>query len=121
MEENPRLKYDILIQKDYAQTAVSMVRSSKNRIAFFCSSDVYALELSNSFREQGIAVPSEAGIMGFDNLDILSYISPRLTTVSTSVEGVGREAMKRLVMLMNGEQVADNYFIPHIICPGETL
>jgi DNA-binding LacI/PurR family transcriptional regulator len=121
MDEHPKLKCDVLFQKDFVEPAVSMVQSGKKRIAFFCSADVYALKLLKAFREQGIAIPSDAGIMGFDNLDILEYISPRITTVSTSVDMVGHEAMNVLFKLMAGDQVAENYYIPHEICPGETI
>jgi LacI family transcriptional regulator len=121
MEMNPELWYEILIQKDFADIAVSMVRSESEKTAFFCSSDVYALELLKCFREKGISVPSDAGLMGFDNLDILAYISPLVTTVSTSIETVGREAMNILLELIEGKTVNDNNFVAHVICPGETL
>jgi LacI family transcriptional regulator len=111
MTGNPKLEYEILTQKDFCNTAASMVRSSpRNRIAFLCSSDVYALELLRGFREQGIAIPADAGLMGFDNLDIFDYITPRITTVSTSLEKVGATAVNMLLKL-----------IAHEICPGETL
>jgi DNA-binding LacI/PurR family transcriptional regulator len=82
---------------------------------------VYALELLKYFRERGISVPSDAGLMGFDNLDILAYISPFITTVSTSIETVGREAMNILLELIEGKTVNDTNFVAHVICPGETL
>ncbi|GHU64528.1 LacI family transcriptional regulator [Spirochaetia bacterium] len=121
MDENPKFKYEVLFQKDFIESAISMVRSGKKRIAFFCSADVYALKLLKTFREQGISVPGDAGIMGFDNLDILEYVSPRLTTVSASVDMVGHEAMNMLFKLMNGETLEDNYYVPHTICSGETI
>jgi DNA-binding LacI/PurR family transcriptional regulator len=121
MEMNPELKYEILIQKDYCETAVALVRSGTEKTAFFCSSDVYALQLLKSFREQGIVMPRDAGLMGFDNLDILTYISPLITTVSTSIEVVGKEAMNILFDLISGKPAADTNYVPHVICPGETL
>jgi LacI family transcriptional regulator len=121
MEMNPELRYEILIQKDYCETAVALVRSGTEKTAFFCSSDVYALQLLKSFREQGIVVPRDAGLMGFDNLDILTYISPLITTVSTSIEVVGKEAMNILFDLISGKPAADTNYVPHVICPGETL
>jgi LacI family transcriptional regulator len=123
MAENPELSYEILIQKDFCDTAASMVRSgpSKNRIAFLCSSDVYALELLKGFRERGISIPGDAGLMGFDNLDIFDYITPQITTVSTSQEMVGAEAVNTLLKLIAHEKVPKIHYVPHEICPGETL
>jgi LacI family transcriptional regulator len=121
MEMNPGYEYTPLIQKDYAQAAVSMVRAGGEKIAFFCSSDVYALELFKTFRTAGIEVPRDAGLMGFDNLDILDFFRPRLTTVSTSVEIQGREVMNVLFKLIAGETAPKTCYVPHRICPGETL
>jgi LacI family transcriptional regulator len=121
MEMNPELSYDILVQKDFCGTVVSMARSGGEKIAFLCSSDIYALELLKGFGEAGVSVPADAGLMGFDNLDILSFISPRLTTISTSLEIVGKEAVNMLIKLIAGETVPDTFYAPHVICPGETL
>ncbi|GHT94501.1 hypothetical protein FACS1894141_1280 [Spirochaetia bacterium] len=121
MEMKAELSCDILIQKDFCDTAISMVRAGGERTAFLCSSDSYALELLRGFREAEISVPADAGLMGFDNLDILSFISPRLTTVSTSLEIVGKEAVNMLLKLIAGETVPDTFYAPHVICPEETL
>jgi DNA-binding LacI/PurR family transcriptional regulator len=121
MEMNPELSYEMFIQKDYCERAAAMVHSGGEKTAFFCSSDIYALNLLRSFREAGIVFPRDAGLMGFDNLDILTYISPLITTVSTSIDEVGREAVNLLFKLISGETVPDTNFVAHALCPGETL
>jgi LacI family transcriptional regulator len=120
-DKNPGHKYELLIQKDYAQAAVSMIRAGGEKIAFFCSSDVYALGLLRFFEAEGIKTPGDAGLMGFDNLDILDFIHPRVTTVSTSVEIQGREVLNTLLSLIAGEAPLDTPYVPHRLCPGETL
>jgi LacI family transcriptional regulator len=121
IDTNRGYQFEMLLQKDYADQAVAMVRHGGEKVAFFCSSDVYALELLKRFREEGLSVPREAGLMGFDNLDILTYIKPRITTVSTSVEIQGRKAMEVLFKLISGEMAPKVCYVPHEICPGETL
>ena len=121
MKKSRKARYDILTEKNFSPVAASMVSTSKEKIAFFCSSDIYALELLKNFRALGISIPGDAGLMGFDNLDILAYINPRITTVSSSIEEVGRKAMETLLTLIEGEKVEEATYIPHQICPGETL
>jgi LacI family transcriptional regulator len=121
IDMNTELRSDMLIGKDYREKAAAIVRSPGEKTAFFCSSDVYALELLKYFRQEGIKVPADAGLMGFDNLDMLGFISPLITTVSTSIEKVGSEAMRTLLKLIAGETVPATTYIPHVICPGETL
>jgi DNA-binding LacI/PurR family transcriptional regulator len=120
MTDNPKLKHELLIQKDFCEKAEEIIRNNNEKTAFLCSSDAHALDLFNYLREKNIIVPRDAGIMGFDNLDILNLIRPRLTTTSTSIETVGREAINSLFKLMKGEPVPDVNYIPFTICPGET-
>jgi LacI family transcriptional regulator len=121
VKNNRKLKYDVLTEKNFSPIAAVMVRERKEKTAFFCSSDIYALELLKNFREIGISIPQDAGLMGFDNLDILAYIVPRITTVSTSIEKVGEKAMDILLGLIAGEKAADTTYLPYDICPGETI
>jgi DNA-binding LacI/PurR family transcriptional regulator len=121
MKERRDMKYELILEKDFSPLAASIVQSSKEKPAFFCSSDIYALNLLKNFHALGIPIPEAAGIMGFDNLDILAYINPRITTVSTSIEAVGEKAMDNLLALIAGEQAEDTCYVPHQICPGETL
>jgi DNA-binding LacI/PurR family transcriptional regulator len=121
MEKKRGMKYEILMGKDFSSVAASMVRAGKEKTAFFCSSDVYALELLKFFRETGISVPKDVGLMGFDNLDILAFINPRITTVSTSIEEAGKQAMETLLKLITGEKVKKTNYVPFQICPGDTI
>jgi DNA-binding LacI/PurR family transcriptional regulator len=126
MKKKSELEYEILIQKDFCDAAVSLIPSGggsslKDRIAFLCSSDVYTLELLKGFRERGVSIPGDAGLMGFDNLDILDYIYPRITAVSTSLEKVGAEAVNMLLKLIAHEEVSSPCYVSHNICPGDTL
>jgi DNA-binding LacI/PurR family transcriptional regulator len=121
MKTSRKSKYEILTEKNFSPVAASWVRKSKEKIAFFCSSEIHALELLKNFQTKGISVPGDAGLMGFDNLDILTYIKPLITTVSTSIEEVGQTAMDRLFRLIAGENVEAICHVPYQICPGETL
>jgi DNA-binding LacI/PurR family transcriptional regulator len=119
--DNPELKHELLIQKDFCERAEEIIRKNKDKTAFLCSSDAHALDLFIYLRERNIAIPQDAGIMGFDKLDILNLIRPHLTTTSTSIETVGQEAINSLFKLIKGESVPDVNYVPFTICPGETI
>ena len=121
MKSSRETEYEIITDKSFSSVAVSLVQKSSEKIAFFCSSDIYALDLLKKFKALGISIPHDAGLMGFDNLDILTYITPQITTVSTSIEEVGQTAINRLFSLMAGESVEEICYVPYQICPGETL
>ncbi|GHV71351.1 LacI family transcriptional regulator [Spirochaetia bacterium] len=121
-KKNSGMKYKVLTEKDFGAAAAEMIRKSKEKTAFFCSSDIYALDLLKYLGDHLISVPEDAGIMGFDNLDILTYIKPRLATVSVSIDEVGKKAMETLVDLISGaKKPGHTCYVPYQICPGETL
>ena len=87
----------------------------------FCTADIFALEIMQYFRERGKKVQRDYGIMGFDNIDILRYISPKLCTIYNAVEEVARNAVDLLFALMDEEEVPAERIVDYIPVDGETL
>ena len=52
----------------------------------------------------GRLIPQDVAVVGFDDIPFARYLSPALTTVRAPIEEVGREAVRQLVRLINGEQ-----------------
>ena len=48
--------------------------------------------------KEGYEIPKDFGLMVVDDISVLQYISPKLTTVSTNVEGVASTAVVELKM-----------------------
>ncbi|MCC8067762.1 MAG: LacI family DNA-binding transcriptional regulator [Clostridiales bacterium] len=71
--------------------------------AFFADNDMVALGAMKAFTEAGIRIPDEVSIIGFDDLTFSAISSPGLTTLRVSQQNMGRVAVQRLLMLMNGE------------------
>jgi LacI family transcriptional regulator len=67
------------------------------RTAVICASDVFALEVLTDLRARGVQVPGDVGLMGFDSIDALRYISPRLSTVEYPIQRMGEAAFSLLV------------------------
>jgi LacI family transcriptional regulator len=52
----------------------------------------------------GKRVPQDVAVVGFDDLPIARYLRPALTTVRAPTEQIGRESVRQLVRLVNGQQ-----------------
>ncbi len=92
--------------------------------AIFCSSDVFALEIQNALRCGQLAAPSgrTAGLMGFDNIDILKYIRPRLATVANPIAEIGAQAVDRLLARIQDDQLPpQEIVVPHQVLAGATI
>jgi LacI family transcriptional regulator len=79
-----------------------------------------ALEVMSVLKTHGIAIPDKVGLMGFDNLDELKYITPRLTTVASPIKKIGEQAFDYLLETIKGECI-DSRVLEHRIVEGETV
>jgi LacI family transcriptional regulator len=91
------------------------------RTAFLCSSDLYALEVLNYLRARGARMPDEAGLMGFDNIDVLKYVRASLATVAYPVEKLGTRSVDLLLQLIHGRTDWSDAVLDHRIVEGETM
>jgi LacI family transcriptional regulator len=64
--------------------------------AVTCYNDLVALGLCRALVELGIRVPEDVSVVGYDDLQILDYMSPRLTTVRVPKRELGRLAAEIL-------------------------
>jgi LacI family transcriptional regulator len=65
--------------------------------------DLVAVGLMSALIGQGVTVPQDISIAGFDDIPLVRYLTPRLTTASVPYGPLGTEAWKRLHALMKGE------------------
>jgi hypothetical protein len=64
-----------------------------------------ALGAVDVLKAEGIRVPEEVSVVGFDDIDEARLAIPQLTTVRQSFLVLGREAVKTALALVNGEAV----------------
>lgn len=72
--------------------------------AVFAGDDDAAAGVFRALKIAGRLVPQDVAVVGFDDVPFARYLSPALTTVRAPIEEVGREAVRQLARLMNGEQ-----------------
>lgn len=121
METNPLIESQVISGSHYVKEAEEIIENAKKKTAFFCSGDVYALELMKRFKGKGFKAPSDYGIMGFDNIDFLEYLSPRLSTIYNSVEEVAKKAVELLLDKIEGKEIPGKILADYKMIEGETL
>jgi len=108
--------------KDYMEKAYGELDQTGRRTAFFCAGDIFALEIMKYMNGKGKRAGKDYGIMGFDCIDTLQYVTPRLNTIYNPVEPVAKEAVKLLFGLMNGEEgLPESVVLDGEMVDGETL
>ena len=64
--------------------------------AVICSSDLMAIGAMQEADAQGLGVPEDISIVGFDGIDAASWTNPPLTTVEQPIDEIARTAVEAL-------------------------
>lgn len=72
--------------------------------AVFCANDIQAVGALNECLELGVAVPERMSLIGFDDLPIVEYTIPKLSTVRVPAAEMGRRAARELVAHIEGDE-----------------
>ncbi|QHE72900.1 LacI family DNA-binding transcriptional regulator (plasmid) [Rhodococcus sp. ZPP] len=77
--------------------------SEKRPTALLCANDLMAIGVLEYCRTEGIQVPEELSVVGFDDLPLVSLLTPRLTTVRQPARDMGERAARVLFDLIDGK------------------
>ncbi|KHO62070.1 transcriptional regulator, LacI family [Thermoanaerobacter sp. YS13] len=80
--------------------------------AVFHASDLMAIGSFKAAKDLGMKVPDDISIVGFDDIELASLITPGLTTVRQDTFKMGYNAAKHLLSIIKGEK-PQHILIPH--------
>ncbi|MGN9910491.1 LacI family DNA-binding transcriptional regulator [Phytohabitans sp. LJ34] len=84
--------------------------------AVFVASDLMADGALRTLRDAGRRVPDDVAVIGFDDAEFASYTDPPLTTVRQPIIEIGREMVRLLLSLAEGEPVEPALILPtHLV------
>ena len=89
----------ILMQGDYLPDALVMVN------------DMMAIGTIKYLEQEGVRVPQDISVIGFDDISICSMVSPALTTIVQPARETGRLASQILLDRLEGKEVAEGNVI----------
>ena len=90
------------------QAAFNLLKLSESPTAIFAANDLMALGAINALQDNGLNVPKQIAVVGYDNRDFAKIVRPRITTVSMPVYEMGRTAAELLVkQIAEGRQETD--------------
>jgi DNA-binding LacI/PurR family transcriptional regulator len=75
--------------------------------AVLCSNDMTAIGVMREAYDQGVSVPHELSVVGFDNIRLSEFMIPPLTTIDMSQTELARIAFKALVSDISRQTAAE--------------
>lgn len=79
-----------------------LLAERRDLTAVVAGSDFMAIGILRALLENGLRIPEDVSLIGFDDIDLCKYITPPLTTVRQDREAIGRGAVQRLIALIEG-------------------
>ena len=100
---------------------LSNLDTLKKYTAVFAVSDYYAIELMRFLQRQGVVIPDDISIVGFDGCREASEITPKLTTVVQNNLLRAKTAISLLLKMINNSGMTENLCIPVKLSVGQSV
>lgn len=102
--ENP-----VIIEFKTPPEKILKIIKAEKLTALVCSTDVQAYVLLKTLQKNGIKVPEEISVIGFDDLPFSAYCQPALTTVKSPLKELARHAVE--LLKNGGKQIIPTHLI----------
>ncbi len=78
--------------------ALGLTLRDRGPTAVFATADILAVGIVHGLTEAGARVPEDVSVVGFDDLDLCNYVTPKLTTIS---QDIARKASTAVSILLD--------------------
>ena len=117
------IAYSALSIEEGKQEALKLLKKHPDLTAVYGINDMVALGILLAAEELGMTVPRDLSIVGCDGIPYVMFSSPKITTVATPRREIGRMAAKRLIDMIEGNEMESTRItlIPCEIVKGESI
>lgn len=102
--EHLQVVYDMTNLEDIKNFVDRKIKEHDLPDVFFISGDEKAIAAYHAVYHNGLKIPDDISIIGFDNIPISQYYYPSLTTIAQNFEKLSTEMLKTIDDLVNGEE-----------------
>ena len=77
----------------------------------------------NAIRERGLRIPEDVSVVGYDGIQVVKHVEPRLTTIQQDTEQMGAAAARQLISLIERPKstIIEQITIPGKLVEGRTV
>ena len=79
--------------------------------ALFCVADVVAYGCMKALRRNGLAIPDDISVVGFDDLPPSGFVDPPLTSIKVSKRRIGQRAMQLMLRRISAPHTPCEYVL----------
>ena len=93
---------DFTIEGGFA-CAKQLLALEEKPSAIFAANDEMAVGVIQAVQEQGLRVPQDVAVVGFDNVQVSKVVQPNLTTIDQPIFQLGVKSMELLMSCLDGD------------------
>ena len=101
--------------------AAGLLDSGRTFTALFAAADVMAIGAIRALHDRGLRVPEDVSVMGFDGLNLGSFLVPQLSTVKQPAREMIHRAVEMLIAQIEGESGAVHETVPFTLWERESI
>lgn len=90
-----------------------LLKHPQRPTAVLAVADTVAAGAMRAISEAGLRVPEDISVIGFDNVDLCSMITPTLTTMSQPRKRLGMTAVELIMEKISGDTEQKSIYLPH--------
>src|SRR5258708_18130269 len=94
------------------EAARGLLAERRDFTAIVAGSDFMAIGILRALTEQGLRVPDDISLVGFDDIEFCHYTTPPLTTVRQDRVAMVPEAVQRLIAMIEGTEEVSPLILP---------
>ncbi|GAA6139582.1 LacI family DNA-binding transcriptional regulator [Arenicella sp. 4NH20-0111] len=97
------------------QATLELLETGVEFSAISCASDLIAVGAIKALRQNGLRVPNDIAIVGFDDIPTAEHLAPALTTIRQDTFAAGQALVDSVLMLINDEDVSSSLLTTNLI------
>ncbi|WP_018143287.1 LacI family DNA-binding transcriptional regulator [Alloscardovia criceti] len=101
------LRSELIDHKNGTQVVKNLLDNVRNKVmelpdAIVCANDALAFGVIHELAKNGISIPEDVALVGFDNVPEAHYSNPTLTTIDPHVDEYAQKAVEYLIERIEG-------------------
>ncbi|WP_298845881.1 LacI family DNA-binding transcriptional regulator [Clostridium sp.] len=94
---------------------VELIKNHKDITAIYCASDLMALGAIEGLRDMGYDIPKDISIIGFDDINLCNFVTPKLTSIRQDREKIGKTAANLILSIISQQYLGRIILEPELI------
>jgi LacI family sucrose operon transcriptional repressor len=111
---------NVFLYPQYEQIIHKLLREHSNVDGIFATSDIIASYVVKVARSLGLSIPERLKVVGYDDIQLASWLTPAVTTIRQPIEEMAKCAIDSIISQINGEPIPMNHVFPVKLVERET-